>query len=76
MGQPQPWVVLTRVDLVVSGAEPIAVQVATWVFAGLFSLNTLGNIAARSMVERYVMMPYTVLLVICFIVAALSQRRA
>ncbi len=66
------WVVL----LVAPGAESIAVQVATWVFAGFFSLNTLGNIASRSMVERFVMTPLTVLLVICFIVAGLSQRGA
>jgi hypothetical protein len=31
---------------------------------------------SRSMVERYVMTPLTVLLVICFIVAGLSQRGA
>ncbi len=68
--------VLAHVELVAPGAEPLAVQVAMWAFAGFFSLNTLGNIASRSTVERYVMTPLTVLLVICFIVAALSQRGA
>lgn len=70
------WVVLARVELVAPGAEPIVVRVATWIFAGFFALNTLGNIASRSTVERYVMTPLTVLLVICFIVAGLSQRGA
>jgi hypothetical protein len=65
------WVVLARADLAVPGAERVAVRVATWVFAGFFSLNTVGNIASRSTVERYAMTPVTVLLVICFIVVAL-----
>ena len=66
------WVVLARVDLVAPGAEAVAVQVATWVFAGFFCLNTLGNIASRSRAERHAMTPVTVLLIICFIVAAVS----
>ena len=70
------WVVLARVDLVAPGTESIAVRVATWVFAGFFCLNTLGNIASRSRAERYAMTPVTVLLVICFIVVALSQGGA
>ena len=65
------WVVLARAGLVAPGAEAVAVQVATWVFAGFFCLNTLGNIASQSRVERYAMTPVTVLLVICFIVVAL-----
>ena len=65
------WVVLARAGLVAPGAEVVAVQVATWVFAGFFCLNTLGNIASQSRVERYAMTPVTVLLVICFIVVAL-----
>jgi hypothetical protein len=70
------WVVLARAGLVAPGAEPAAVQVATWVFAGFFALNTVGNIASRSLVERYGMTPVTVLLVGCFMVVALSPRGA
>jgi hypothetical protein len=70
------WVVLARVGLAAPGAEAVAVRVATWVFAGFFCLNTLGNIASRSRVERYAMTPVTVLLVICFIVGALSPPGA
>ena len=33
------WVVLARASLVAPGAEPLAVQVATWVFTGFFSLS-------------------------------------
>lgn len=70
------WVVLARAGLVAPGMEAGAVQVATWVFAGVFALNTLGNIASPSRVERYVMTPVTVLLVICFLMVALPTRGA
>lgn len=66
------WVVLARAGLIAPGTEQVAVRVATWVFAGFFSLNTVGNIASRSKVERYAMTPVTVLLVICFIAVALA----
>jgi NADPH:quinone reductase-like Zn-dependent oxidoreductase len=67
------WVVLARAGLAAPGAGSGVGQVATWVFAAFFVLNTIGNIASRSTVERYVMTPVTVLLVICFIVVALSR---
>ena len=70
------WVVLARAGLVAPGAEPAAVQVATWVCAGFFALNTVGNITSRSLVERYGMTPVTVLLVSCFMVVALSPLGA
>lgn len=33
------WIVLARADLVPPGAQPAPVRVATWVFAGFFSLE-------------------------------------
>ena len=48
------------------------VPVATWVFAGFFGLNTVGNVASRSAVERVVMTPVTALLTSCFIAVAVS----
>lgn len=66
------WVVLARAGLVAPGAAPAVVPVATWVFAGFFGLNTVGNIASRSAAERLVMTPVTVLLTSCFIAVAVS----
>lgn len=66
------WVVLVRAGLVFPGTETVAVGVATWVFAGFWSLNTVGNLASRSPVERFAMTPVALLLVICFIIVALS----
>ena len=66
------WVVLARAGLVASGAASAVVPVATWVFAGLFGLNTVGNLASRSALERRVMTPVTVLLALCFIAVAVS----
>lgn len=66
------WVMLAKAGLVFPGTEPVAVGVATWVFAGFWLLNTVGNLASRSPAERYAMTPVTLLLVVCFIVVALS----
>ena len=66
------WAVLARAGLVTPVADPAVVPVATWVFVGCFCLNTAGNIASPSSVERAVMTPVTMLLVICFIAVALS----
>src|SRR5688572_24477362 len=57
------WVVLARVGLVAPGAEPVAVRVATWVFAGCLALTTVGNLASQSKVERSIMTPIALLLV-------------
>jgi hypothetical protein len=66
------WVVLARADLAGPGTQSTAIRLATWVFTGFFALNTLGNLASRSRIERAVMTPATLLLVACFIVVAMS----
>jgi hypothetical protein len=70
------WVVLAKAGLVAPGAEPVVIAVATWVLAGFWSLNVLGNLASRSPVERYAMTPVALLLVVCFIVVALAPSLA
>lgn len=67
------WVVLARAGLAAPGARSVFVGVTTWIFVGFLSLNTLGNIASSSATERYVMTPVALLLVVCFVVVALSR---
>lgn len=66
------WVVLAKAGLVFPGTEPVAVGVATWVLAGFLLLNAVGNLASHSPAERYAMTPVALLLVVCFIIVALS----
>ena len=66
------WILLARVGLVEPGADSTGVRVLTWIFVGLFSMNTLGNLASKSRTERYLMTPATLILVGCFLVAGLS----
>jgi hypothetical protein len=66
------WIVLTRASLVVAEDESMIIRVATWVFVGFFVLNTLGNIVSKSLVERRIMTPVTLLLAACFAIVALS----
>lgn len=65
------WVVLARAGLLAPGPEPLAIRVATFVFAGFFALNTLGNAASKSRLEQRVMTPVTAALVVCFLLAGI-----
>lgn len=66
------WMILARSGILAPGPEPIGVRIATWVFAGFFVLNTLGNVMSKSPVERKVMTPATVVLALCFALVSLS----
>ena len=66
------WVVLARAGIAATGAGSVAVRVATWVFAGFLLLNTLGNLASKSAIDRAIMTPTTLLLAVCFVVVALA----
>ena len=66
------WVVLARAGVVAPGPEPIAIRAGTWVFAGFFFLNALGNVTSHSRVERYVMTLVVLFLGISFMMVALS----
>jgi hypothetical protein len=65
------WIVLARAGLVAPGADHLVVRVLVWVLAGLFALNTLGNLASKSPAERTIMTPTTLLLVACFVTVGL-----
>jgi hypothetical protein len=66
------WAILARVDLLPPGADSLVVRVVTWVFAAYLALNTVGNLASKSPVERGVMTPVSAFLVVCFVVASLA----
>ena len=46
------WAVLARASVVAPGPESIAIRAGTWVFAGFFFLNAVGNVTSQSTVER------------------------
>jgi len=66
------WTVLARAGLVDAGGAELLVNGLTWLFVVLFALNALGNLASRSNLERRVMTPATLMLVLCFIAVALA----
>jgi hypothetical protein len=66
------WVVLARAGVVEPGPEPIAIRAGTWVFAGFFFLNAVGNVTSHSRIERYVMTFVVLFLGISFMMVALS----
>lgn len=65
-------VVVRRAGLV--GAPARRLSPATWVIGGYLALNTLGNVASSSPVERYVFGPATAIAaVLTFVVARRSR---
>jgi hypothetical protein len=66
------WVVLARAGVVEPGPEPIAIRAGTWVFAGFFFLNAVGNVTSHSRIERYLMTFVVLFLGISFMMVALS----
>jgi hypothetical protein len=66
------WLLLLRGGVVghVEGGGPLTV--ACWAFAALFALNTLGNVAGRSPVERWGMGAVTAALTVLCVLLALG----
>ena len=64
------WLLLLRGGVVGSASENSVLAVACWVVAGLFAINTLGNLAGRHPVERWGMGALTACLtVLCGLLA-------
>jgi hypothetical protein len=69
------WVILARAGLVTPGAEALWVRVSAWFFAAYLGLNTLGNFVSKSRLERAIMTPVTVFLLIAFVVVSLTEQQ-
>ena len=65
------YIIRYRAGLVGRLPQPIIIRVAAWVVTGYMVVNTLGNFASVSTVERFVFGPMTIVLAVTsFIVAA------
>lgn len=62
------WILLAAAGFLPGGASPL-VALGTWVFAGFFALNTLGNLTSPSRAER-ALSPLTLILTACFLIVA------
>lgn len=69
------YIIRYRAGLLGSVPAPTAIRIAAWVVTGFMALNTLGNFASVSSVERFLFGPMTILMTaVCLIVAASSQN--
>ena len=65
------YIIRYRAGLVGRLPQPTIIRVAAWVVTGYMVVNTLGNFASVSTVERFVFGPMTIVLAVTsFIVAA------
>jgi hypothetical protein len=61
------WVVSMKVGYTEQRLSDTVLRVLFWVFAGLFALNTIGNLLSTSTVEMILFTPITFLLSISFV---------
>jgi hypothetical protein len=66
------WLLLLRGGVVGRVEDSGPLTVACWAFAALFALNTLGNLAGRSPVERWGMGAVTAALTVLCVLLALG----
>lgn len=65
------YIIRYRAGLIGGVPAPTAVRIAAWVVTGYMALNTVGNFASVSAVERFVFGPMTIVMAVaCLIVAA------
>jgi hypothetical protein len=65
------YIIRYRAGLVGSMPQPAIIRVSAWVVTGYMVLNTLGNFASVSNVERFLFGPMTIVMAVtCLIVAA------
>ncbi len=69
------YIIRYRAGLVGSVPPPTAIRVAAWVVTGYLALNTLGNFASVTPVEKLLFGPMTLLMTIACLVVAASRIR-
>jgi hypothetical protein len=67
------WIVLARTDVVRIPWQPSAVRAGTWFVFSFLTLNTVGNFASKSRIERTLMTPVPFVCAACLLVVALSS---
>jgi hypothetical protein len=66
------YVVLAREGHFGLAGASTSVRIAIWVFAAIFGVSTLANIASRSRWERFLMAPNGLVLTACWVAVALG----
>ena len=66
------WILLLRGGVLGSFSDHSAVSLACWVFAALFAVNTVGNVAGQHPLERWGMGALTSCLTVLCVVLALG----
>ena len=66
-------VVLVQADFFTILIPDKMITYALWIMAGLFLLNSFGNIMSKNKIERLVFTPVTILLAVFSLILALSN---
>lgn len=69
------YIIRYRAGLVGRVPQPIIIRVLAWVVTGYMVLNTLGNFASASNVERFLFGPMTIVMAVTSLIVAASPVR-
>jgi hypothetical protein len=67
------YIIRYRAGLVGSVPQPTVIRIAAWAVTGYLALNTLGNFASVSPVEKFLFGPLTILMTAACLIVAASQ---
>jgi hypothetical protein len=67
------YIIRYRAGLVGSVPQPTVIRIAAWAVTGYLVLNTLGNFASVSPVEKFLFGPLTILMTAACLIVAASQ---
>lgn len=67
------YIIRYRAGLVGSAPQPTVIRIAAWAVTGYLALNTLGNFASVSPVEKFLFGPLTILMTAACLIVAASQ---
>jgi len=66
------WIALQQASVIPQVFSNKIMGILFWIMCALFALNTLGNLASKSKVERLVFTPLTLIMSVCCAIIAMS----
>lgn len=70
------WVILARADVARPGSAARPIRIGAWAITAFLALNAIGNLMSASALERQIMTPLALVLLVCCATVAVSKRPA
>ncbi len=68
------WILVLKIKLVRIEKANLAIDIVIWILAFVFFVNTIGNLMAKTLLERYLATPVTAILSILLIRIGIEKK--